>query len=92
MNHPNPELAAAVTEMADRLGIDTDSPAAGIDTARACEHALAEAGGDTRVALITLLADTTPARASAALEEAGGAVREALLLLEGAQERYGLSS
>ncbi|WP_106397639.1 N-acetylmuramic acid 6-phosphate etherase [Actinocorallia populi] len=65
--------------------------ATGLD-ARTCEHALAEAGGDTRVALITLLADTTPARAAAALEEAGGAVREALLLLEGAQERYGLSS
>ncbi len=65
--------------------------ATGLD-ARTCEHALAEAGGDTRVALITLLADVTPARASAALEEAGGAVREALLLLEDAQERYGLSS
>jgi N-acetylmuramic acid 6-phosphate etherase len=65
--------------------------ATGLD-ARTCEHALAEAGGDTRVALITLLADVTPARAADALEEAGGAVREALLLLEGAQEKYGLSS
>lgn len=65
--------------------------ATGLD-ARTCEHALAEAGGDTRVALITLLADVTPARAADALEEAGGAVREALLLLERAQERYGLSS
>ncbi|MDX6744556.1 N-acetylmuramic acid 6-phosphate etherase [Actinocorallia sp. A-T 12471] len=54
--------------------------ATGLD-ARTCEHALAEAGGDTRVALVTLLADVPPARAARALEDAGGAVREALLLL-----------
>lgn len=69
--------------------------ATGLD-ARTCEHALAEAGGDTRVALITLLADVTPTHAAHALEQAGGAVREALLLLDETtqegQERYGLSS
>ncbi|GAB3682651.1 N-acetylmuramic acid 6-phosphate etherase [Actinocorallia lasiicapitis] len=67
--------------------------ATGLD-ARTCEHALAEAGGDTRVALITLLADVTPQSAAHALGEAGGAVKEALALLEldRDQERYGLSS
>ena len=42
MNHPNAELAAAVTEMVDRIGIDTDTPAAGIDNA--LWDALADAG------------------------------------------------
>ncbi|GAA3232180.1 N-acetylmuramic acid 6-phosphate etherase [Actinocorallia longicatena] len=67
--------------------------ATGLD-ARTCEHALADAGGDTRVALITLLADVTPQSAAHALEAAGGAVKEALTLLDDirSQERYGLSS
>jgi N-acetylmuramic acid 6-phosphate etherase len=65
--------------------------ATGLD-ARTCEHALADAGGDTRVALITLLCSSTPAQAVDALAETRGAVREAMQLLSDPQERYGLSS
>ncbi|HEX6471158.1 MAG TPA: N-acetylmuramic acid 6-phosphate etherase [Streptosporangiaceae bacterium] len=46
-----------------------------------CERALAEAGGDTRVALVCLLCEVPPRRAAAALREGDGSVREALRLL-----------
>jgi N-acetylmuramic acid 6-phosphate etherase len=49
-----------------------------------CERALAEAGGDTRVALLSLLCEVPPPRAATALRESGGSVREALRLLTGA--------
>jgi N-acetylmuramic acid 6-phosphate etherase len=46
-----------------------------------CERALAESGGDTRVALVSLLGDVPPRVAAAALRESDGSVREALRLL-----------
>jgi N-acetylmuramic acid 6-phosphate etherase len=46
-----------------------------------CERALAEAGGDTQVALVSLLCDVPTTRAAAALRHTGGAVRPALRLL-----------
>ncbi|MBW8484530.1 N-acetylmuramic acid 6-phosphate etherase [Actinomadura parmotrematis] len=49
-----------------------------------CENALAEAGGNTRVALVSLLGEVPAARATLLLEEADGGVREALQLLRSA--------
>jgi N-acetylmuramic acid 6-phosphate etherase len=46
-----------------------------------CERALAEAGGDTRVALVSLLGEVPPRAAAAVLRQTGGSVREALRLL-----------
>jgi N-acetylmuramic acid 6-phosphate etherase len=46
-----------------------------------CERALAAAGGDTRVALVSLLGDVPPRVAVAALRESAGSVRAALRLL-----------
>ncbi|REE98484.1 N-acetylmuramic acid 6-phosphate etherase [Thermomonospora umbrina] len=43
-----------------------------------CETALSEAGGDTRVALVSLLGEVPAARANLALQESQGGVREAL--------------
>ncbi|MGK5554600.1 N-acetylmuramic acid 6-phosphate etherase [Actinomadura kijaniata] len=57
--------------------------ATGFD-ARTCENALAEAGGNTRVALVSLLGEVPAARATAALEESDGGVREALQRLRSA--------
>ncbi|WP_018653414.1 N-acetylmuramic acid 6-phosphate etherase [Actinomadura flavalba] len=51
--------------------------ATGMDAAT-CEAALNEAGGNTRVALVSLLGEVPAARATTALEEADGGVREAL--------------
>jgi N-acetylmuramic acid 6-phosphate etherase len=48
-----------------------------------CERALADAAGDTQVALVSLLCEVPSARAAAALRETGGAVRAALRLLHG---------
>lgn len=57
--------------------------ATGMD-ARTCENALAEAGGNTRVALVSLLGEVPAARATTVLEEADGGVREALQRLRSA--------
>jgi N-acetylmuramic acid 6-phosphate etherase len=46
-----------------------------------CERALAGAGGDTRVALVSLLGEVPPRVAAAALRQSDGSVREALRLL-----------
>jgi N-acetylmuramic acid 6-phosphate etherase len=46
-----------------------------------CEQALAEAGGDTRVALVSLLGEVPTRVAAAALRESDGSVREALRVL-----------
>jgi N-acetylmuramic acid 6-phosphate etherase len=54
--------------------------ATGIERA-GCERALAEAGGDTRVALLALLCDVPAPRAAVALRESDGSVRDALRLL-----------
>ncbi|GAA4607167.1 N-acetylmuramic acid 6-phosphate etherase [Actinoallomurus liliacearum] len=51
--------------------------ATGLD-AETCAAALAGAGGDTRVALLSLLCDVPSDRAAGALEETGGSVREAM--------------
>jgi N-acetylmuramic acid 6-phosphate etherase len=51
--------------------------ATGLD-AETCAAALAEAGGDTRIALLSLLCDVPSDRAAGALEETGGSVREAM--------------
>jgi N-acetylmuramic acid 6-phosphate etherase len=48
-----------------------------------CAAALAAAGGNTKVALVCLLAGVDVPAASAALDEAGGGVRAALAKLEG---------
>jgi N-acetylmuramic acid 6-phosphate etherase len=56
------------------------SEATDLDNAT-CEEALAEAGGDTRVALVALLCEVPAARAAAALQASGGAVREAVARL-----------
>ncbi|GGV09416.1 N-acetylmuramic acid 6-phosphate etherase [Actinomadura sp. LOL_016] len=57
--------------------------ATGMD-ARTCENALAEAGGNTRVALVSLLGEVPAARATLVLEETDGGVREALQRLRSA--------
>ncbi|WP_067488529.1 N-acetylmuramic acid 6-phosphate etherase [Actinomadura hibisca] len=57
--------------------------ATGMD-ARTCENALAEAGGNTRVALVSLLGEVPAARATVVLEETDGGVREALQRLRSA--------
>ncbi|MFA1539779.1 N-acetylmuramic acid 6-phosphate etherase [Actinomadura monticuli] len=57
--------------------------ATGMD-ARTCENALTEAGGNTRVALVSLLGEVPAARATTVLEEADGGVREALQRLRSA--------
>ncbi|QXJ21982.1 N-acetylmuramic acid 6-phosphate etherase [Actinomadura graeca] len=57
--------------------------ATGMD-ARTCENALSEAGGNTRVALVSLLGEVPAARATIVLEEADGGVREALQRLRSA--------
>ncbi|WP_119728726.1 N-acetylmuramic acid 6-phosphate etherase [Thermomonospora amylolytica] len=54
--------------------------ATGMDAA-ICEAALSEAGGDTRVALVSLLGEVPAARATRALQECHGGVREALAML-----------
>ncbi|MCW2904640.1 MAG: glucokinase regulatory-like protein [Streptosporangiaceae bacterium] len=46
--------------------------------ARTCETALAEAGGDTRVALVSLLSGVPCEHAAVALRDGNGSVREAL--------------
>ncbi|MEV5705552.1 N-acetylmuramic acid 6-phosphate etherase [Actinoallomurus sp. NPDC052274] len=51
--------------------------ATGLD-AETCAAALAEAGGDTRIALLALLCDVPSDRAAGALEATGGSVREAM--------------
>jgi N-acetylmuramic acid 6-phosphate etherase len=50
----------------------------------ACEQALAHAGGDSKVALVTLLAPATVAQARQALAATGGLVHDALRALTGA--------
>lgn len=57
--------------------------ATGMD-ARTCENALTEAGGNTRVALVSLLGEVPAARATVVLEESDGGVREALQRLRSA--------
>ncbi|XRQ11292.1 N-acetylmuramic acid 6-phosphate etherase [Actinomadura welshii] len=57
--------------------------ATGMDS-RTCENALAEAGGNTRVALVSLLGEVPAARATMVLEETEGGVREALQRLRSA--------
>ena len=57
--------------------------ATGMDS-RTCENALAEAGGNTRVALVSLLGEVPAARATVVLEETEGGVREALQRLRSA--------
>jgi N-acetylmuramic acid 6-phosphate etherase len=57
--------------------------ATGMD-ALTCENALVEAGGDTRVALVSLLGEVPAARATMVLEETDGGVREALQRLRSA--------
>jgi N-acetylmuramic acid 6-phosphate etherase len=54
--------------------------ATGMDRA-GCERALAEAGGDTRVALVSLLCEVPPPRAAVALRAGDGSVRAAIRML-----------
>ncbi|WP_026415724.1 N-acetylmuramic acid 6-phosphate etherase [Actinomadura oligospora] len=57
--------------------------ATGMDSA-SCAAALAEAGGNTRVALVSLLGEVPADRATVLLEESDGGVREALQRLQSA--------
>jgi N-acetylmuramic acid 6-phosphate etherase len=50
---------------------------------QSCADALAEASGDLKVALVTLLAEVDSTRAATALDEAHGHVRMALTALGG---------
>jgi N-acetylmuramic acid 6-phosphate etherase len=56
--------------------------ATGMD-AETCETALADAAGDTRTALVSLLCDVSPGRAAEALAGSGGSVREAMRTISG---------
>jgi N-acetylmuramic acid 6-phosphate etherase len=56
--------------------------ATGMD-AETCETALAEAAGDTRTALVSLLCDVSPGRAAEALAGSSGSVREAMRTIRG---------
>jgi N-acetylmuramic acid 6-phosphate etherase len=56
--------------------------ATGMD-AETCEAALADAAGDTRTALVSLLCDVPTARAAEALAGSGGSVREAMRTIRG---------
>jgi N-acetylmuramic acid 6-phosphate etherase len=56
--------------------------ATGLD-AETCEAALADAAGDTRAALVSLLCDVSPGRAAEALAGSGGSVREAIDAIRG---------
>ena len=58
--------------------------ATGLDP-RVCADAADQAGGDCRVALVSLLAEVPVDMARRALATSGGAVRQALALLEGAE-------
>ena len=56
--------------------------ATGMD-AETCEAALADAAGDTRTALVSLLCDVPSGRAAEALAGSGGSVREAMRMIRG---------
>jgi N-acetylmuramic acid 6-phosphate etherase len=56
--------------------------ATGMD-AETCATALADAAGDTRTALVSLLCDVSPGRAAEALAASGGSVREAMRTFRG---------
>ena len=56
--------------------------ATGMD-AETCENALADAAGDTRTALVSLLCEVSPGRAAEALAGSGGSVREAMRTIRG---------
>jgi N-acetylmuramic acid 6-phosphate etherase len=56
--------------------------ATGMD-AETCEAALADAAGDTRTALVSLLCDVSPGRAAEALAGSEGSVREAMRTIRG---------
>jgi N-acetylmuramic acid 6-phosphate etherase len=56
--------------------------ATGMD-AETCEVALADAAGDTRTALVSLLCDVSTGRAAEALAASGGSVREAMHTIRG---------
>jgi N-acetylmuramic acid 6-phosphate etherase len=53
---------------------------------QACRHALAGAGGDPKVALLTLLSPVDPVQAARALREAGGVVNRALRAIGSARD------
>lgn len=56
--------------------------ATGMD-AETCAAALADSGGDTRTALVSLLCDVSPERAAEVLKASDGAVREAIRTIQG---------
>jgi N-acetylmuramic acid 6-phosphate etherase len=72
-------VAAANSKLRGRL-VRILIEATGMD-ADTCESALAEAGGDTRVALVSLLGAVPPENAAGALRATQGSVREALRML-----------
>lgn len=69
MNALNSKLRGRLIKiLIEATGMDADT----------CAAALAEAGGDTRAALVSLLCDVSPERAAQALAASGGSVREAM--------------
>jgi N-acetylmuramic acid 6-phosphate etherase len=74
MNALNAKLRGRVVKiLVEATGMDAET----------CAAALADAGGETRTALVSLLCEVAPDRAAEALEGSGGSVREAMRTIGG---------
>jgi N-acetylmuramic acid 6-phosphate etherase len=74
MNALNAKLRGRVVKiLVEATGMDAET----------CAAALADAGGETRTALVSLLCEVAPDRAAEALEGSGGSVREAIRTIGG---------
>lgn len=74
MNALNSKLRGRVVKiLIEATGMDADS----------CAAALADSGGDTRTALVSLLCDVSPDRAAEALRGSCGSVRAAMRAIDG---------
>jgi N-acetylmuramic acid 6-phosphate etherase len=80
MNALNSKLRGRVVKiLVEATGMDAET----------CAAALADSGGDTRAALVSLLCEVPPDQASEALAGAGGSVREALRAIHGGHQSRG---
>lgn len=83
LGHTYSNLMIGVTAMNGKLRrrlVRILTEATGLDP-EICEEALAEAGGDTRVALVALLCEVSASSAAIALQDSGGTIREAVARL-----------
>ena len=83
LGHTYSNLMIGVTAMNGKLRrrlVRILTEATGLDP-ETCEEALAEAGGDTRVALVALLCEVSATSAAVALQDSGGTIREAVARL-----------